>query len=111
MRHGSSWCLQMEISRSRDRQDSAVVDPFSPSEVYLQWRQEDGCDTAGYMQEHYDVISNVMKSMFVEVGWKNDFIEKNTLVLHSSGRMSEEVGKHGMVEVLRRFCGYDEVPR
>merc|ERR1712107_354487 len=51
------------------------------------------CDTAGYKQERYDEISNEMKSMLIKVGWKKDFIEKNTPVLPISGWMGDNLLK------------------
>merc|ERR1712206_11117 len=49
------------------------------------------CDTAGYKQARYDEIANEMKSMLVKVGWKKDFIEKNTPVLPISGWMGDNL--------------------
>ena len=51
------------------------------------------CGTAGYKQERYDEISIEMKSMLIKVGWKRDFIEKNTPVLPISGWMGDKVLK------------------
>merc|ERR1712242_214236 len=51
------------------------------------------CDTAGYKQARYDEIANEMKSMLVKVGWKKDFIEKNTPVLPISGWMGDNLLK------------------
>merc|ERR1712136_467590 len=38
-------------------------------------------------------ISNEMKSMLIKVGWKKDFIEKNTPVLPISGWMGDNLLK------------------
>jgi len=51
------------------------------------------CDTAGYKQARYDEIANEMKSMLVKVGWKKDFIEKNTPVMPISGWMGDNLLK------------------
>merc|ERR1712039_373037 len=51
------------------------------------------CDTAAYKQGRYDEIANEMKSMLVKVGWKKDFIEKNTPVLPISGWMGDNLLK------------------
>ena len=39
------------------------------------------CDAAGYMQERYDEIANVMMTMLVKAGWKKDFTVNQTPVL------------------------------
>merc|ERR1719219_2274870 len=44
-------------------------------------------------QARYDEIANEMKSMLVKVGWKKDFIEKNTPVLPISGWMGDNLLK------------------
>jgi translation elongation factor EF-1alpha len=51
------------------------------------------CDTAAYKQSRYDEIANEMKSMLVKVGWKKDFVEKNTPVLPISGWMGDNLLK------------------
>merc|ERR1712188_366716 len=51
------------------------------------------CDTAGYKQSRYDEIANEMKSMLVKVGWKKDFVEKNTPVMPISGWMGDNLLK------------------
>merc|ERR1719203_1200330 len=51
------------------------------------------CDTAGYKQARYDEIANEMKSMLGKVGWKKDFIEKNTPVMPISGWMGDNLLK------------------
>jgi len=51
------------------------------------------CDTAGYKKDRYDEIMNEMKSMLVKVGWKKDFIEKNTPILPISGWMGDNLLK------------------
>ena len=51
------------------------------------------CDTAGYKKDRFDEISNEMSSMLVKVGWKKDFIEKNTPMLPISGWMGDNLLK------------------
>ena len=51
------------------------------------------CDTTAHKQARYDEIANEMKSMLVKVGWKKDFVEKNTPVLPISGWMSDTLLK------------------
>jgi elongation factor 1-alpha len=51
------------------------------------------CDTAGYKKDRYDEISNEMKSMLVKVGWKKEFIEKNTPLVPISGWMGDNLLK------------------
>merc|ERR1712066_137887 len=49
--------------------------------------------TAGYKQARYDEIANEMKSMLIKVGWKKDFIEKNTPAMPISGWMGDNLLK------------------
>merc|ERR1712190_276378 len=49
--------------------------------------------TAGYKQARYDEIANEMKSMLVKVGWKKEFVEKNTPFLPISGWMGDNLLK------------------
>jgi elongation factor 1-alpha len=51
------------------------------------------CDVAGYKQARYDEIGNEMKSTLIKVGWKKDFIEKNTPVMPISGWMGDNLLK------------------
>ena len=44
-------------------------------------------------QARYDEVANEMKSMLVKVGWKKDFIEKNTPVMPISGWMGDNLLK------------------
>merc|ERR1712185_143625 len=47
----------------------------------------------GYKKDRYDEIANEMKNMLVKVGWKKDFIEKNTPVMPISGWMGDNLLK------------------
>merc|ERR1719271_2242945 len=51
------------------------------------------CDVAGYKQARYDEIGNEMKSTLIKVGWKKDFVEKNTPVMPISGWMGDNLLK------------------
>merc|ERR1719162_2140175 len=51
------------------------------------------CDVAGYKQSRYDEIGNEMKSTLIKVGWKKDFVEKNTPVVPISGWMGDNLLK------------------
>ena len=51
------------------------------------------CDTAGYKQSRYDEIMNEMKSTLIKVGWKKDFVEKNTPLMPISGWMGDNLIK------------------
>jgi len=51
------------------------------------------CDTAGYKKERYEEIMNEMKNMLQKVGWKKDFIEKNTPIVPISGWMGDNLLK------------------
>ena len=39
------------------------------------------CDVAKYEQARYGETANETKNMLINVGWKKDFIEKNTPIL------------------------------
>merc|ERR1711935_1067041 len=51
------------------------------------------CDVAGYKQSRYDEIMNEMKSTLIKVGWKKDFVEKNTPLVPISGWMGDNLIK------------------
>ena len=48
---------------------------------------------AGYKKDRFDEIANEMKSMLIKVGWKKDFIEKNTPIMPISGWMGDNLLK------------------
>ena len=56
------------------------------------------CDTVDYKQKRYDEILNEL----IEVGWKKDFIEKNTPVLPISDLL-KKVRQHALVEGHESF--------
>jgi len=49
------------------------------------------CDTAGYKEERFVEIRDEMKNMLGRVGWKKDFVEKQTPVLPISGWMGDNL--------------------
>ena len=61
------------------------------------------CDTVGYKQKRYDEILNEL----IEVGWKKDFIEKNTQVLPIFDLL-KKVQQHALVEGHESFRGDDD---
>ena len=57
-----------------------------------------------YKQARFDVVANKMKCMLMKVGWKKDFVEKNTPAMPISGWMGDSLLKKsenlGLVERL-----------
>merc|ERR1712135_87824 len=78
--------------QGQTRQHSRLINLLGVKQICIGVNKMD-CDTAGYKQERYDEISNEMKSMLIKVGWKKDFIEKNTPVLPISGWMGDNLLK------------------
>merc|ERR550514_2018553 len=85
------------------------------------------CNTAGYKKDRFDEIANEMKSMLIKVGWKKDFIEKNTPIMPISGWMGDNLlkksenmdwwkgcdvvkGSDTIHDVLDKFCSIPERP-
>ena len=62
------------------RRHSRLINLLGVKQICIGVNKMD-CDTAGYKQERYDEISNEMRSMLIKVGWKKDFVAKNTTVL------------------------------
>jgi len=63
--------------QGQTRQHSRLINLLGVKQICIGVNKMD-CDTAAYKQARYDEIANEMKSMLVKVGWKKDFIEKNT---------------------------------
>merc|ERR1711957_176992 len=78
--------------QGQTRQHSRLINLLGVKQIAIGVNKMD-CDTAGYKQSRYDEIANEMKSMLVKVGWKKDFIEKNTPVLPISGWMGDNLLK------------------
>merc|ERR1712064_88567 len=78
--------------QGQTRQHSRLINLLGVKQICIGVNKMD-CDTAGYKQERHGEISNEMKSMLIKVGWKKDFIEKNTPVLPISGWMGDNLLK------------------
>merc|ERR1711941_89961 len=78
--------------QGQTRQHSRLINLLGVKQICIGVNKMD-CDTAGYKQARYDEIANEMKSMLVKVGWKKEFIEKNTPVLPISGWMGDNLLK------------------
>merc|ERR1711972_452406 len=78
--------------QGQTRQHSRLINLLGVKQICIGVNKMD-CDTAGYKQARYDEIGNEMKSMLVKVGWKKDFIEKNTPVMPISGWMGDNLLK------------------
>merc|ERR1712040_19116 len=78
--------------QGQTRQHSRLINLLGVKQMCVGVNKMD-CDTAGYKQARYDEIANEMKSMLVKVGWKKEFIEKNTPVLPISGWMGDNLLK------------------
>ena len=50
-------------------------------------------DTATFKQARLEVVANKMKRMLMKVGWKKDFVEKNTPAMPISGWMGDSLLK------------------
>merc|ERR1712093_758205 len=78
--------------QGQTRQHSRLINLLGVKQLIVGVNKMD-CDTAGYKQSRFDEIANEMKSMLMKVGWKKDFIEKNTPVLPISGWMGDNLIK------------------
>jgi len=78
--------------QGQTRQHSRLINLLGVKQIAIGVNKMD-CDTAAYKQARYEEIANEMKSMLVKVGWKKDFIDKNTPVLPISGWMGDNLLK------------------
>ena len=78
--------------QGQTRQHARLINLLGVKQICIGVNKMD-CDTAGYKKDRYDEISNEMKSMLVKVGWKKDFVEKNTPMLPISGWMGDNLIK------------------
>jgi len=78
--------------QGQTRQHSRLINLLGVKQIVIGVNKMD-CDTAGYKKDRYDEISAEMNSMLVKVGWKKDFIEKNTPMLPISGWMGDNLLK------------------
>jgi len=70
--------------QGQTRQHARLINLLGVKQICVGVNKMD-CDVAGYKQSRYDEIGNEMKSTLIKVGWKKDFIEKNTPVMPISG--------------------------
>jgi len=70
--------------QGQTRQHARLINLLGVKQICIGVNKMD-CDVAGYKQSRYDEIANEMKSTLIKVGWKKDFIEKNTPVMPISG--------------------------
>merc|ERR1712199_23480 len=78
--------------QGQTRQHSRLINLLGVKQICIGVNKMD-CDTAGYKQARYDEIANEMKSTLIKVGWKKDFVEKNTPVMPISGWMGDNLLK------------------
>merc|ERR1712110_508334 len=78
--------------QGQTRQHSRLINLLGVKQITIGVNKMD-CDVAGYKQSRYDEIANEMKSVMVKVGWKKEFIEKNTPVLPISGWIGDNLLK------------------
>merc|ERR1712147_351603 len=74
------------------RQHARLINLLGVKQICVGVNKMD-CDVAGYKQARYDEIGNEMKSTLIKVGWKKDFVEKNTPVVPISGWMGDNLLK------------------
>merc|ERR1711887_22566 len=78
--------------QGQTRQHSRLINLLGVKQLCVGVNKMD-CDVAGYKQARYDEIANEMKSTLIKVGWKKDFVEKNTPVFPISGWMGDNLLK------------------
>merc|ERR1712129_5425 len=78
--------------QGQTRQHSRLINLLGVKQICVGINKMD-CDTAGYKQARYDEIMNEMKSTLIKVGWKKDFVEKNTPLVPISGWMGDNLIK------------------
>merc|ERR1712021_325610 len=78
--------------QGQTRQHSRLINLLGVKQIGIGINKMD-CDTAGYKQARYDEIMNEMKSTLIKVGWKKDFVEKNTPLVPISGWMGDNLIK------------------
>merc|ERR1712046_411468 len=90
--------------QGQTRQHARLINLLGVKQICIGVNKMD-CDVAGYKQSRYDEIGNEMKSTLVKVGWKKDFIEKNTPVMPISGWMGDNLLKKS--DNMTWWTGYD----
>merc|ERR1712039_360567 len=78
--------------QGQTRQHSRLINLLGVKQICIGVNKMD-CDVAGYKQSRYDEIANEMKNMLVKMGWKKEFIEKNTPYLPISGWIGDNLLK------------------
>merc|ERR1719253_2558504 len=78
--------------QGQTRQHARLINLLGVKQICIGINKMD-CDVAGYKQSRYDEIANEMKSTLIKVGWKKDFVEKNTPVMPISGWMGDNLLK------------------
>merc|ERR1712127_717573 len=78
--------------QGQTRQHARLINLLGVKQICVGVNKMD-CDVAGYKQSRYDEIGNEMKSTLIKVGWKKDFVEKNTPVMPISGWMGDNLLK------------------
>merc|ERR1712091_351229 len=78
--------------QGQTRQHARLINLLGVKQICIGVNKMD-CDVAGYKESRYDEIANEMKSTLIKVGWKKDFIEKNTPVMPISGWMGDNLLK------------------
>jgi len=78
--------------QGQTRQHARLINLLGVKQICVGVNKMD-CDVAGYKQSRYDEIGNEMKSTLIKVGWKKDFVEKNTPVVPISGWMGDNLLK------------------
>merc|ERR1719261_1155267 len=78
--------------QGQTRQHSRLINLLGVKQIAIGCNKMD-CDTAGYKQARYEEVSNEMRSMLVEVGWKKDMVEKGIPFLPISGWMGDNLLK------------------
>jgi len=92
--------------QGQTRQHSRLINLLGVKQICIGINKMD-CDVAKYGKERYDEIANEMKNMLQKVGWKKDFIEKNTPVLPISGWCGDNLFKKS--DKMPWFNGADVV--
>jgi elongation factor 1-alpha len=92
--------------QGQTRQHARLINLLGVKQICVGVNKMD-CDVAGYKQARYDEIGNEMKSTLIKVGWKKDFVEKNTPVMPISGWMGDNLLKKS--ENMGWWSGMDVV--
>merc|ERR1711861_30096 len=78
--------------QGQTRQHSRLINLLGVKQICIGVNKMD-CDVAGYKSARCEEIANEMKNMLAKVGWKKDFVEKNTPLLPISGWMGDNLLK------------------